>query len=52
MPQMAPLNWLMLFLIFSAILITFLVMNYYSSTINPPVDSFNKKMLKQPNWKW
>nr|YP_009487735.1 ATP synthase F0 subunit 8 [Anopheles gilesi]AWB98553.1 ATP synthase F0 subunit 8 [Anopheles gilesi] len=53
MPQMAPINWLILFLIFSLTLMVFNILNYYC---------FNYSPLKAPqslfftsnklNWKW
>nr|QEJ81402.1 ATP synthase F0 subunit 8 [Lucidina sp. FM13] len=50
MPQMAPLNWLILMLYFSSILILF---NLFIFTINTPS---NKKYINQNNsnfnWKW
>nr|ASY97953.1 ATP synthase F0 subunit 8 [Gongylus gongylodes] len=52
MPQMMPLNWLMLFLFFSMMLILFNIMNYYM----PFNKSFNKTKIKIFNksmiWKW
>uniref|UniRef100_UPI0030031A7C ATP synthase F0 subunit 8 n=1 Tax=Phyllothelys sinense TaxID=2908865 RepID=UPI0030031A7C len=52
MPQMMPLNWLMLFFLFSIILILFNTMNYYIS-LNKFTPLITKKMLiKSLNWKW
>nr|QWK45262.1 ATP synthase F0 subunit 8 [Phyllothelys breve] len=53
MPQMMPLNWLMLFSFFSMLLIIFNITNYYNS-LNEFTPYINKKMLtKTPlNWKW
>nr|QWY25983.1 ATP synthase F0 subunit 8 [Gonocephalum kochi] len=52
MPQMAPLNWLTLMIIFIMILILFNIMNYYSFT--KMSKSTQKLSLKTPitNWKW
>nr|YP_010502593.1 ATP synthase F0 subunit 8 [Basilepta melanopus]UXC97420.1 ATP synthase F0 subunit 8 [Basilepta melanopus] len=51
MPQMAPLNWLMLFMIFFMTLIMFLVQNYFMK-----INSMEKKTKIKPkhmiNWKW
>nr|ALO77483.1 ATP synthase F0 subunit 8 [Platydema sp. PLA01] len=51
MPQMAPLNWLSLMIMFILILVLFNVINYYSFNY-----SVNKKFTKikksQINWKW
>nr|QHN56407.1 ATP synthase F0 subunit 8 [Megaselia spiracularis] len=53
MPQMAPISWLFLFLIFSITFILFNILNYYiflypSSSEN----QISKKSLKSLNWKW
>nr|YP_009349821.1 ATP synthase F0 subunit 8 [Metrioptera bonneti]AQM39957.1 ATP synthase F0 subunit 8 [Metrioptera bonneti]QHX99578.1 ATP synthase F0 subunit 8 [Metrioptera bonneti] len=53
MPQMMPMNWLFLFLMFSASLILFAIMNYYifNYKIPTPTDmpSLQPKSLI---WKW
>nr|AND96020.1 ATP synthase F0 subunit 8 [Onthophagus carbonarius] len=51
MPQMAPINWLMLLFYFSMIFMMFNVMNYYSFNYNIKMFSFKKK-IKNLNWKW
>nr|ARH55211.1 ATP synthase F0 subunit 8 [Teredus cylindricus] len=51
MPQMAPLNWMMLFIYFSFMLLIFNSMNYFSFMYNPKFFSFKKKLFKI-NWKW
>nr|YP_009171477.1 ATP synthase F0 subunit 8 [Stenopelmatus fuscus]AJW76307.1 ATP synthase F0 subunit 8 [Stenopelmatus fuscus] len=54
MPQMAPISWLVLFIIFSATLILFTIMNYFM--IMPKTsyqeDMENKLIIKSLNWKW
>nr|UFZ13958.1 ATP synthase F0 subunit 8 [Taeniochauliodes natalensis] len=52
MPQMSPMNWLMLFLFFSMMLIMFNIMNYY--LINPLSMKYSIKNFKMNslNWKW
>nr|UFZ12881.1 ATP synthase F0 subunit 8 [Corydalus sp. 2 YLJ-2021a] len=52
MPQMAPLNWLILFMLFSLILILFNIMNYFISMPSSPELTF--KNFKKSNliWKW
>uniref|UniRef100_UPI0030FEC9A1 ATP synthase F0 subunit 8 n=1 Tax=Neopanorpa quadristigma TaxID=2521360 RepID=UPI0030FEC9A1 len=53
MPQMAPINWLSLFIMFSIILLLFNVMNYYSFSPNVPnISDTNKISFKPLNWKW
>nr|YP_010238876.1 ATP synthase F0 subunit 8 [Anoplophora horsfieldi]QTE20925.1 ATP synthase F0 subunit 8 [Anoplophora horsfieldi]QTV20877.1 ATP synthase F0 subunit 8 [Anoplophora horsfieldi] len=51
MPQMAPLNWLMLFMFFLFIFFTFNILNFYSFNYNI---KFSKKMksILNYNWKW
>nr|YP_010715728.1 ATP synthase F0 subunit 8 [Hermya beelzebul]WDE73955.1 ATP synthase F0 subunit 8 [Hermya beelzebul] len=54
MPQMAPIAWLSLFIMFSIIFMIFNMMNYYSyNTFLPKLNS-NKKlmMISSLNWKW
>nr|WPN85828.1 ATP synthase F0 subunit 8 [Melinda sp.] len=54
MPQMAPINWLSLFIIFSFTFIIFNMMNYYSFIpFMPKSNLINKKQLMTSlNWKW
>nr|YP_010046741.1 ATP synthase F0 subunit 8 [Culiseta inconspicua]QPJ78685.1 ATP synthase F0 subunit 8 [Culiseta inconspicua] len=53
MPQMAPISWLTLFLIFSLTLVIFNIKNYfcffYNSNQTP--QNMNIKSHKM-NWKW
>nr|ASY98420.1 ATP synthase F0 subunit 8 [Neodanuria bolauana] len=52
MPQMMPLNWIMLLCFFSFMLISFNVLNYYS-IINK--SNLKKKLnlnMKKIIWKW
>nr|YP_010713160.1 ATP synthase F0 subunit 8 [Thaumatomyia glabra]WDA94052.1 ATP synthase F0 subunit 8 [Thaumatomyia glabra] len=53
MPQMAPINWLFLFILFSVIFLLFNVMNYYSILPSSP-KSLSTKSFKTNslNWKW
>nr|YP_009441893.1 ATP synthase F0 subunit 8 [Trypophloeus asperatus]AOY40101.1 ATP synthase F0 subunit 8 [Trypophloeus asperatus]QNE86053.1 ATP synthase F0 subunit 8 [Cryphalus abietis] len=52
MPQMAPLNWLTLFMYFSIIFLLTSVLLYTSFQPNQQSQSF--KIFKTPNlnWKW
>nr|YP_010865984.1 ATP synthase F0 subunit 8 [Panorpa fulvastra]WGT92269.1 ATP synthase F0 subunit 8 [Panorpa fulvastra] len=53
MPQMAPINWLSLFIMFSMTLLLFNIMNYYSYTPKPNnVKEVNKISSLSSNWKW
>nr|QVL29346.1 ATP synthase F0 subunit 8 [Ceratitis querita] len=53
MPQMAPIGWLSLFIIFSLTFILFSMMNYYSSIPQSPKSKISVKNLTNSlNWKW
>nr|QXF68507.1 ATP synthase F0 subunit 8 [Pseudovates peruviana] len=52
MPQMMPLNWLMLFTFFSIMLILFNVMNYYIPFKKASNLSTFKMINKILSWKW
>nr|WNN64243.1 ATP synthase F0 subunit 8 [Ceresium sinicum ornaticolle] len=51
MPQMAPMNWLMLLFYFTLIFILFNTVNYYSFLYQI---KFSSKKIKKSsfNWKW
>nr|YP_010976949.1 ATP synthase F0 subunit 8 [Thaumaglossa rufocapillata]WNZ33692.1 ATP synthase F0 subunit 8 [Thaumaglossa rufocapillata]WRK68079.1 ATP synthase F0 subunit 8 [Thaumaglossa rufocapillata] len=51
MPQMAPMNWTLLFFMFTLIIIIINTMNFFTTelTIN---QEFLKKSNKKMNWKW
>nr|ALO70600.1 ATP synthase F0 subunit 8 [Gyrohypnus fracticornis] len=52
MPQMAPMNWLILFINFSIVFLMFNSMNYFS--FKYPLKKYCKQILSQTklNWKW
>nr|YP_010166728.1 ATP synthase F0 subunit 8 [Oreodytes scitulus]QRV62832.1 ATP synthase F0 subunit 8 [Oreodytes scitulus] len=52
MPQMAPMNWLLLYIFFSVIFIMFNFMNYYSFLIYKKINFFKKSSKKNLYWKW
>nr|UFZ13011.1 ATP synthase F0 subunit 8 [Protohermes hainanensis] len=52
MPQMAPINWLFLFILFSIIMILFNIMNYFILMPNSPETSSKSFKLIPLNWKW
>nr|YP_009261943.1 ATP synthase F0 subunit 8 [Symplecta hybrida]AMN09059.1 ATP synthase F0 subunit 8 [Symplecta hybrida] len=53
MPQMAPISWLTLFLIFSITLIVFNTLNYFSFFPYIKKNESDKKINSSPmNWKW
>nr|YP_010507386.1 ATP synthase F0 subunit 8 [Tigridemyia acanthofemurilis]QVL28830.1 ATP synthase F0 subunit 8 [Mallota vilis]UXG18967.1 ATP synthase F0 subunit 8 [Tigridemyia acanthofemurilis] len=53
MPQMAPINWLSLFLLFLIIFMLFNVLNYFHYSPQMPKSEFSDKITtKSMNWKW
>nr|AFQ62400.1 ATP synthase F0 subunit 8 [Abraeinae sp. MJTNT-2012] len=51
MPQMAPMNWLMLMIMFILIFMMFNSLNYFS--FNYPIKKYQyKKSNSKLNWKW
>nr|YP_010868508.1 ATP synthase F0 subunit 8 [Apatetica glabra]WGU20041.1 ATP synthase F0 subunit 8 [Apatetica glabra] len=51
MPQMAPMNWLFLFIMFIMIFMLFNSVNYFSFKYTPMVKTTIKNINKI-NWKW
>nr|QID03239.1 ATP synthase F0 subunit 8 [Formicosepsis sp. LX2018-01] len=52
MPQMAPINWLSLFLLFIMIFMMFNIMNYYNFMPPSPKTMSSKFNINSMNWKW
>nr|ALO70652.1 ATP synthase F0 subunit 8 [Lathrobium brunnipes] len=51
MPQMAPLSWLLLFMLFTLIFLSFNFINYYMFLYKSKNTKTNKNYFKM-NWKW
>nr|YP_010233749.1 ATP synthase F0 subunit 8 [Eophileurus chinensis]QSZ78118.1 ATP synthase subunit 8 [Eophileurus chinensis] len=51
MPQMAPLNWLLLFFMFVIVFLLYNVLNYFSF-LYPVKQVTKKKSSSKINWKW
>nr|QXG82688.1 ATP synthase F0 subunit 8 [Chrysomelidae sp. SOIL MMG Contig15] len=51
MPQMAPINWLTLFCLFSIYMLIFSSMNYFFF-LKSPKKSLTTKSKSQQNWSW
>nr|YP_010284536.1 ATP synthase F0 subunit 8 [Allotraeus orientalis]UKQ56279.1 ATP synthase F0 subunit 8 [Allotraeus orientalis] len=51
MPQMAPMNWLILFFFFFALFIIFNSMNFFSFLYTIKSEQMTKKKSTY-NWKW
>nr|UOU85204.1 ATP synthase F0 subunit 8 [Empis stercorea] len=53
MPQMAPIGWLSLFIIFTMTFMLFAIMNYYSFLPpTPKTSEFYSTSSNSLNWKW
>nr|YP_010471467.1 ATP synthase F0 subunit 8 [Brillia brevicornis]UVG40806.1 ATP synthase F0 subunit 8 [Brillia brevicornis] len=55
MPQMAPLKWLFMFILFSLTFMIFNILNYYTNTLNFSNNSeknLNENKTISINWKW
>nr|AYU71310.1 ATP synthase F0 subunit 8 [Agrilinae sp. 1 ACP-2013] len=52
MPQMAPMSWLTLFMIFSITFMIFSALNYYSVLYQPFIKKVKKTLTKKIDWKW
>nr|AXS66499.1 ATP synthase F0 subunit 8 [Coleoptera sp. 25 KM-2017] len=51
MPQMAPLNWLSLYMMFLILFSMTIILNYYSFLYQPKTQTMNKSFPKT-HWKW
>nr|QZL38951.1 ATP synthase F0 subunit 8 [Lixus subtilis] len=51
MPQMAPLNWLTLYILFTLLFLIMVIMNYYNFIYTPKMKMI-ESMKKTINWKW
>nr|ALO77241.1 ATP synthase F0 subunit 8 [Drilonius striatulus] len=51
MPQMAPMNWFILFITFSLTFFMFNTLNFFLYNINPSKSSESAKK-NSFNWKW
>nr|AVN68119.1 ATP synthase F0 subunit 8 [Anaplecta calosoma] len=52
MPQMMPLSWLMLFMLFSATFVVFNIMSYFNFNYIPQKNSKKEILSKKTSWKW
>nr|YP_009937362.1 ATP synthase F0 subunit 8 [Trigonopterus tanimbarensis]QNT26833.1 ATP synthase F0 subunit 8 [Trigonopterus tanimbarensis] len=51
MPQMAPMNWTMLYMFMILLFMLVLLINY-STIIYQPLSAKTKYVNNKPNWKW
>nr|AML26060.1 ATP synthase F0 subunit 8 [Staphylinidae sp. BMNH 1274252] len=52
MPQMAPMNWLMLFLMFIIVFLMFNILNFFSFFYTMKKLSHSSNNKKSISWKW
>nr|QLY89797.1 ATP synthase F0 subunit 8 [Exechia fusca] len=54
MPQMAPINWLSLFFMFTIIYLIFNILNYFNYFLSYPINNKQQKKNQTSylNWKW
>nr|YP_010946352.1 ATP synthase F0 subunit 8 [Balta vilis]WGO57070.1 ATP synthase F0 subunit 8 [Balta vilis] len=52
MPQMMPMNWLTLYILFLIIFMMFNFINYYNNILMINTSKKNKMKLMSLNWKW
>uniref|UniRef100_A0AAU7BAZ0 ATP synthase complex subunit 8 n=1 Tax=Heteromallus sp. TaxID=3073483 RepID=A0AAU7BAZ0_9ORTH len=53
MPQMAPISWLFMFVMFTITLLMFCSSNYFLYSISPSQSFLQSKIkLNAFNWKW
>nr|WAX39119.1 ATP synthase F0 subunit 8 [Anaplecta sp. 1 ZQW-2020] len=52
MPQMMPLSWLMLFMMFTATFIAFNTLSYFNYNQHPNKKSKKNNLINSMSWKW
>nr|AMW68011.1 ATP synthase F0 subunit 8 [Negha inflata] len=52
MPQMAPMNWLFLYILFISLFMLFLMKNYFFLSNNFKSINISSLKLEKKNWKW
>nr|YP_010626028.1 ATP synthase F0 subunit 8 [Inocellia cheni]WBK02787.1 ATP synthase F0 subunit 8 [Inocellia cheni] len=52
MPQMAPMNWLILYIIFIMLYLLFMTKNYYLLKINFKAMNIKNLPIYKNSWKW
>nr|YP_011031335.1 ATP synthase F0 subunit 8 [Epidaus famulus]WQT73257.1 ATP synthase F0 subunit 8 [Epidaus famulus] len=52
MPQMAPIWWTTLFILFNMSFLTMMIMMYFQINMQPTMKSSITSQIKQYNWKW
>nr|YP_009351199.1 ATP synthase F0 subunit 8 [Sphaerotermes sphaerothorax]AIY61870.1 ATP synthase F0 subunit 8 [Sphaerotermes sphaerothorax]AQP28829.1 ATP synthase F0 subunit 8 [Sphaerotermes sphaerothorax]URH16557.1 ATP synthase F0 subunit 8 [Sphaerotermes sphaerothorax] len=52
MPQMMPMEWTMLYILFLATFLMFNIMNYFTQSPNKQMKAKYTINIKKMNWKW
>nr|YP_009350614.1 ATP synthase F0 subunit 8 [Labritermes buttelreepeni]AQP27464.1 ATP synthase F0 subunit 8 [Labritermes buttelreepeni] len=52
MPQMMPMEWMMLYAMFLMTFLMFNIMNYFSQSPSKQMNPKNHITIKKTNWKW
>nr|YP_010875347.1 ATP synthase F0 subunit 8 [Nycteribia allotopa]WGW15001.1 ATP synthase F0 subunit 8 [Nycteribia allotopa] len=52
MPQMFPMNWLLIYIIFIIIFMLYMIKIYFSFFQKMPNNSMQINFKKKMNWKW
>nr|AIY62117.1 ATP synthase F0 subunit 8 [Termitogeton planus]URH16609.1 ATP synthase F0 subunit 8 [Termitogeton planus] len=52
MPQMMPMEWVTLYMMFLSTFIVFNITNYFMSTPNKPHQTSTKINMNKMTWKW
>nr|YP_010626093.1 ATP synthase F0 subunit 8 [Fibla pasiphae]WBK02904.1 ATP synthase F0 subunit 8 [Fibla pasiphae] len=52
MPQMAPMNWIPLYIIFISLFLLFMIKNYYFLTMNFKTLDCSSISYSKNIWKW
>nr|WEL32828.1 ATP synthase F0 subunit 8 [Pentaspinula unispinula] len=52
MPQMSPLMWMTLFIMFSIVMIMFNILNYFFFMNKPVISALKMNINKMVFWKW
>nr|APU93538.1 ATP synthase F0 subunit 8 [Sphaerotermes sp. A TB-2017] len=52
MPQMMPMEWTMLYILFLATFLMFNIMNYFTQSPNKQTKAKYTISIKKMNWKW
>nr|QAT19786.1 ATP synthase F0 subunit 8 [Curculio sp. SZ-2019]QGA70764.1 ATP synthase F0 subunit 8 [Eucryptorrhynchus scrobiculatus]QGA70765.1 ATP synthase F0 subunit 8 [Eucryptorrhynchus scrobiculatus] len=52
MPQMAPMSWLSMYILFIFMFLLMIILNYFTFLYYPNNKKLNKSFKKKMNWKW